>query len=60
MDLAPDAVKPNAVLDDVLTALNRPGEARQAHEKALYLAKTVEPEFQVGWATGLERMGGRP
>ncbi len=60
VSLAPDAVKPNATLGDVLTKLNRPAEARQAYEKALSLAKTIEPEFQVGWATGLERMLAKP
>src|SRR6185312_5329315 len=41
--LAPDAVEPNAVLGDVLTALQRPQEARQSYEKALHLAETIEP-----------------
>ena len=59
VSLAPNSVKPNVTLGDVLTKLNRPDEARQAYEKALDLAKTVEPEFQVGWATGLERTLGR-
>lgn len=53
--LAPDAVGPNAVLGDVLTALQRPQEARQAYQKALTLAKTIAPEFQMGAAASLER-----
>jgi 4-amino-4-deoxy-L-arabinose transferase-like glycosyltransferase len=53
--LAPDNVGANAVLGDVLTALHRPDEARAAYEKALHLARTVEPEFQLGWAAGLEQ-----
>ncbi|HEY8671843.1 MAG TPA: phospholipid carrier-dependent glycosyltransferase, partial [Terriglobales bacterium] len=52
--LAPDAVKPNAMLGDVMSKLNRPQEATQAYKKALTLAKTVQPEFQVGWVSELE------
>jgi tetratricopeptide (TPR) repeat protein len=52
--LAPDAVKPNVLVGDVLVALKRPDEARPYYEKALTLAKTVEPEFQVGWVDSLE------
>jgi Dolichyl-phosphate-mannose-protein mannosyltransferase len=48
--LAPDAVKPNAVLGDVLTAMGRRDEAQPAYEKAIHLAKTVKPEFQGYWA----------
>lgn len=53
--LAPDAVKPNALMGDALTALNRPNEAMPYYERALYLAKTIEPEFQVGWVEDLEK-----
>jgi hypothetical protein len=53
--LAPNAVKTNALMGDVLAALQRPEEARRYREKALNLARTVEPEFQVGWAAGLEQ-----
>jgi 4-amino-4-deoxy-L-arabinose transferase-like glycosyltransferase len=53
--LAPDAVRTNAMLGDVLTAMERAEEARQCYQKALMLAKTVEPEFQVGWVAGLEK-----
>jgi hypothetical protein len=52
--LAPDAVKSQAVLGDTLTALKRREEAREAYQKALHLAQTVEPEFQVGWVGGLQ------
>ena len=53
--LASDWVKPNALMGDALTALNRPDEASPYYEKALHLAKTVEPEFQVGWVEELEK-----
>ncbi len=57
--LAPDAVNPNALLGDIYTALHRPDEARASYQKALTLAKTVEPAFQVGWVDGLEKKLGR-
>ena len=52
--LAPNAVKPNAQMGDILTEMNRKDEARLYYEKALTNAKTVEPTFQVGWVSGLE------
>lgn len=58
--LAPDAVKPNALVGDILVKLRRPDEARPYYEKALTLAKTVEPEFQVGWVDSLqEKLGAK-
>ncbi|MGZ4789772.1 MAG: glycosyltransferase family 39 protein [Terriglobales bacterium] len=53
--LAPDAVKPNAQMGDILTDLNRAEEARPYYEKALHSAKTIESEFQVGWVEGLQK-----
>jgi len=53
--LAPDAVKPNALLGDIFTAIGRPAEARASYQKALALAKTVEPDFQIGCVKGLEK-----
>jgi 4-amino-4-deoxy-L-arabinose transferase-like glycosyltransferase len=53
--LAPDAVRPNVVLGDVFTAMQRPGEARVSYQKALTLAQTVEPAFQVGAVTDLKK-----
>jgi tetratricopeptide (TPR) repeat protein len=53
--LAPDAVKPNAQMGDILTALNRGDEAHPYYEKALHSAKTISPEFQVGWVEGLQK-----
>jgi 4-amino-4-deoxy-L-arabinose transferase-like glycosyltransferase len=52
--LAPDAAKSNALLGDVLTAMGRSNEARASYQKALTLAKTIEPEFQIGLAKELE------
>jgi tetratricopeptide (TPR) repeat protein len=52
--LWPNAVNPNVVLGDVLMALGQSDQARQSYEKALMLAQTVEPEFQVGWVTTIQ------
>jgi hypothetical protein len=52
--LAPNSVGANAVLGDVLLAMGCRDEARQAYEKALKLAQTVAPEFQIGWASGMK------
>jgi tetratricopeptide (TPR) repeat protein len=52
--LAPDSVTTQSALGDALTALNRPDEARPAYQRALELARTVEPEFQVSWIPRLE------
>jgi hypothetical protein len=53
--LTPDAAKSNALLGDVLSAMGRTNEARASYEKALTLAKTIEPDFQIGLAEELER-----
>jgi tetratricopeptide (TPR) repeat protein len=53
--LAPDNAEANAVLGDMLMELKRTEEAHAAYERALQLAKTVEPEFQTGLAQGLEQ-----
>jgi 4-amino-4-deoxy-L-arabinose transferase-like glycosyltransferase len=53
--LAPSAVASKAVLGDVLSALNRKSEARNAYEQALHSARTIHPEFQVGWISRLQR-----
>jgi tetratricopeptide (TPR) repeat protein len=52
--LAPESVETNSILGDVLTALQRPQEARQSYETALHLAETVEPEFQISRAADLK------
>jgi 4-amino-4-deoxy-L-arabinose transferase-like glycosyltransferase len=52
--LAPNAVRPNAQLGAIYAAMNQSAEARVHYERALELARTVEPEFQRGWISGLE------
>jgi hypothetical protein len=53
--LAPDSVQVNATLGDVLAALGRSDDAHQSYVKALNLAQTVAPEFQVAWVAGLKK-----
>lgn len=53
--LAPDAVVPNVALGDVLMKLNRAQEARTSYTRALQIAKTIQPEFQQGWAEDLAK-----
>jgi tetratricopeptide (TPR) repeat protein len=56
VDLAPNAVQPQITLGYVLRAMGQPEKARSAYEKALALAKTVEPEFQVRSVPSIEQM----
>jgi len=51
--LAPDDAGTNQALGDALAALNRRDGARAAYWKALGIATTVEPEFQLGTAAAL-------
>ena len=53
--LAPEAVQTRLMLGDVLAASGRTEEARAEYEKALSLAKTIEPEFQVRSVPDIER-----
>ena len=45
--LAPDAVQTQLAVGDILSAMGQPQQARTNYERALELAKTIEPEFQV-------------
>ena len=53
--LAPDSAFTNAALGDALSALGRRDEARAPYEKALHIAQTVQPDFQVGLAADMEK-----
>ncbi|HEX4007913.1 MAG TPA: glycosyltransferase family 39 protein [Acidobacteriaceae bacterium] len=53
--LAPDLVNPQAALGDALTALHRPAEARVCYQRALALARTVEPQLQTAWVPILKK-----
>ena len=53
--LAPDAVQTQLILGDVLKVMGQTEQARLAYEKALLLAKTVEPDFQIRSIPGIEQ-----
>jgi len=45
--LAPDSIRTQLALGDILLEMGQPQQARASFEKALELAKTIEPEFQI-------------
>src|ERR1044071_3108257 len=45
--LAPDSIQTQLALGDILREMGQPQQARPIYEKALALAKTIEPEFQI-------------
>jgi len=45
--LAPDSINTQMALGDILLEMGQPQQARKCYEKALELAKTIEPEFQI-------------
>jgi tetratricopeptide (TPR) repeat protein len=45
--LAPDSIQTQLALGDILREMGQPQQARPIYEKALGLAKTIEPEFQI-------------
>ena len=52
--LAPDSIHTQLALGDVLLEMGQPQQARASYEKALELAKTIEPEFQIRAVPGIE------
>ena len=54
VQLSPTSVRARLMLGDVLRAMAREDEARQSYEKALELAQTIAPEFQVGSVEGIQ------
>ena len=53
--LAPNSVDVQVTLGDVLAAMGQTAQARSVYEKALELAKTIEPEFQIRSIPGIEQ-----
>lgn len=53
--LAPTAIQTQLALGDVLLAKGEAEQARAGFEKALELAKTIEPEFQIRSVPDIER-----
>ena len=52
--LAPDSIQTQLALGDVLREMGQTQQARASYEKALGLAKTIEPEFQIRSLSGIE------
>ncbi|HZM99203.1 MAG TPA: tetratricopeptide repeat protein, partial [Pyrinomonadaceae bacterium] len=52
--LAPDSIHTHMALGDVLLELGHSQQARESYEKALELAKTIEPEFQIRSIANIE------
>jgi len=52
--LAPDSVDTQLAMGDILRELGQPEQARLNYEKALHLAQTIEPEFQIRSLPGIE------
>jgi Dolichyl-phosphate-mannose-protein mannosyltransferase len=53
--LAPDAMQSQMVIGDVLTAMHRGDVARSAYEKAMVIAKTMEPSAQEIWVADIQK-----
>ena len=53
--LAPNAIQTQLALGDILLELGQPQQARASYEKALGLAKTIEPEFQLRSVPSIEQ-----
>jgi hypothetical protein len=53
--LAPDSVDTQLALGDILRDLGQTQQARTSYERALQLAKTIEPEFQIRRVPDIER-----
>ena len=53
--LAPDSIRTQLALGDILLELGQPQQARVSFEKALELAKTIEPEFQIRSVPDIEQ-----
>ena len=52
--LAPDSIQTQLALGDILQEMGQPQQARLVYEKALELAKKIEPEFQTRSLPGIE------
>jgi hypothetical protein len=55
VSLAPDSIQSQLAMGDILRAMGRPDQARAFYERALQLAKTIEPEFQIRSVPDIEQ-----
>lgn len=53
--LAPNSIQTQLAAGDVLSQMGQPQEARARYERALELARTVEPDFQIRSVPGIEQ-----
>ena len=53
--LAPDSIQTQLALGDILLEMGQPQQARALFKKALELAKTIEPEFQIRSIPNIEQ-----
>jgi 4-amino-4-deoxy-L-arabinose transferase-like glycosyltransferase len=53
--IAPDSVRTQTILGDMLMATHQPGEARLAYQRALALTQSLQPEYQKRWADTLRK-----
>jgi Flp pilus assembly protein TadD len=53
--LAPDSIQTQLALGDILLEMGQAQQARARFEKALELAKTIEPEFQIRSIPNIEQ-----
>ena len=53
--LAPDAIQTQLALGDVLNEMGQREQARTCYQKALELAKRIEPEFQIRSIPSIEQ-----
>ena len=53
--LAPDSIQTQLAVGDILREMGQPQQARPIYEKALELAKTIEPEFQIRSIPNIEQ-----
>jgi len=53
--LSPDSIHTELALGDIFLELGQPKQARTHYEKALELAKTIEPEFQIRSIPNIEQ-----
>lgn len=53
--LAPNSIQTQLAAGDILGQMGQPQEARARYERALELARTVEPDFQIRSVPGIEQ-----
>lgn len=62
VNTAPDALQPQIILGDVLGAMHRDADARDAYQKAFTVVQTMEPEARTQWTATVQqklaRVGG--